>query len=275
MTETSPPAKPNNHIAADFDALAETYDILRFVQVCAERLVERVILHPGAQALDIATGSGWVALAAGRSTGPTGRVVGIDLAPQLLEYARQKAATVGLTQVEFQVGDAQRLDFEDRSFDIVLCASSIFFFPDVLAALQEWHRVLKPGGQVGFSTFGPGFRQPLAARWNAHLRRSGVNLPKGSPLQGMTEPETCRRLLHEVGFMQTEVQREQLGYYLTLEEYWEEAWSSLHRIDLLQLSPAQHERFKAEHLAEMRDLADEGGIWVNVPAIFSHGWKRR
>jgi arsenite methyltransferase len=275
MTETNIPDDLNRRIVANFNALAETYDIPRFTQVCARRLVDLAALPPGAQVLDVATGTGWAALAAAQHVGPTGRVLGVDLAPELLERARQKVATTGLTHVEFRAGDAQRLDLGDQAFDVVLCASALFFVPDMLAALREWHRVLKPGGQVGFSGFGPTFGQPMRDLWAARLRQYGVSLPTGSQDHRLAEPETCRRLLHEAGFVQTEVQSEQLGYYFrTVEEYWEESWAGPRRMTVMQLAPAQREQFKAEHLAEVGALATAQGIWRDVAVNFARGWKR-
>jgi ubiquinone/menaquinone biosynthesis C-methylase UbiE len=99
--------------------------------------------------LDVATGTGWAALAAAQHVGPTGRALGVDLAPELLEHARQKAAAAGLTHVEFRAGDATRLDLADQCVNVVLCASALFFLPDMLAALREWHRVLTPGAPGG------------------------------------------------------------------------------------------------------------------------------
>jgi arsenite methyltransferase len=275
MTETSVPDDQKRRVVADFNAMAETYDALRFVQVCARRLVELTALPRGAQVFDIATGTGWAAIAAAQHVGPTGRVLGVDLAPELLECARQKVAVAGLHHVEFREGDAERLDLGDQRFDVVLCASALFFVPDMLAALREWHRVLKPGGQVGFSGFGPTYLQPLGDLWNARLRQYGVSLPTASPTQRLAEPETCRRLLHEAGFVQTEVQSEQLGYsFRTVEEYWEEMWSSRSRMAVLQLAPAQRQQFQAEHLAEVRALATDQGIWRDLPINFARGWKR-
>ncbi len=275
MTETNIPDDQNRRIVANFNALAETYDIPRFTQVCARRLVDLAALPPGAQVLDVATGTGWAALAAAQHVGPTGRVLGVDLAPELLERARQKVATTGLTHVEFRAGDAQRLDLGDQAFDVLLCASALFFVPDMLAALREWHRVLKPGGQVGFSGFGPTFGRPLRDLWDARLRQYGGSLPTASPDHRLAEPETCRRLLHEAGFGQSEVQSEQLGYYFrTVEEYWEERWSSRSRRAILQLAPGQREQFQAEHLAEVRALATDQGIWRDLPINFARGWKR-
>jgi hypothetical protein len=82
-------------------------------------------------------------------------------------------------------------------------------------------------------------------------------------------------LLHEAGFVQPEVQSEQLGYYFrTVEEYWEERWSSRSRMAVLQLAPAQREQLQAEHLAEVRALATDQGIWRGLPINFARGRKR-
>jgi ubiquinone/menaquinone biosynthesis C-methylase UbiE len=253
--------------------MAETYDTLRFVQVCARRLVELVALPPGAQVLDVATGTGWAAIAAAQCVGPTGRVLGVDRAPDMLACARQKAAAAGLTNVEFREGDAERLDVENQRFDVVLCASALFFVPDMLAALREWHRVLTPGGQVGFSGWGPHPRQSVWNLLTTRLQQYGV--ARSGLGQRLEEPEMCRRLLHEAGFGQIEVQREQLGYYFgTVEECWEEVWAHSTRMSLLQLTPAQRAQFKAEHLAAVGALATDQGIWRDVATNFARGWKR-
>ena len=273
MTEMRVLDDQNCRVVADCNTTAETYDTLRFVQVCARRLVELMTLPPGAHVLDVAAGTGWASIAAAQCVGPTGRVLGVDLAPDMLERARQKVAAAGLTNVEFREGDAERLDVGNQRFDVVLCASALFSVPDMLAALREWHRVLKPGGQVGFSGWGPRPRQSVWDLLTTRLQQYGV--PRSGLGQRLEEPETCRRLLHEAGFVQIEVQSEQLGYYFrTVEECWEEVWSHSTRIALLQLAPAQREQFKAEHLAEVGVLATDQGIWRDVATNFARGWKR-
>jgi ubiquinone/menaquinone biosynthesis C-methylase UbiE len=157
--------------------VAAGYDTQRYMRVCASRLVELVGLPSGAKVLDVATGTGWAALAAARTVGATGQVVGVDLTPAMLEQARRKAAMAHLTNVAFCEGDAQRLDFPPHSFDAVLCASAIFFLPDMLAAVREWQRVTKPGGRVAFSTCGDTLFHPMRAMLNARLSRYGVRLP--------------------------------------------------------------------------------------------------
>jgi arsenite methyltransferase len=275
MTEPRPADDQKRRLIADFNAMAATYDTLRHAQVCARRLVDLMALTLGAQVLDIATGTGLVAFAAVQRVGPTGTVVGVDIAPEMVEYAQQKAAVAGLTNVEFRLGDAAQLDEAAPRFDVVLCASGLFFVPDMLAALREWWRVLKPGGQVGFSGWGPTYQQPLLGLWHARLHQYGVPLPTASPIQRLAAPATCQQVLYEAGFVEIVVQSEQLGYYLrTPEEWWEQMWASRNRMAVLQLAPAQREQFQAEHLAEVQALATDQGIWVDVPVNFAHGWKR-
>jgi hypothetical protein len=96
------------------------------------------------------------------------------------------------------------------------------------------------------------------------------------PAQRLAEPDTCRRLLHETGFVHNEVQSEQLGYYLrTVDEWWEELLASLNRLAVLQLSPTQRDQLQAEYLSEVQALATDKGIWVDVPVNLAYGWKCR
>jgi ubiquinone/menaquinone biosynthesis C-methylase UbiE len=274
MSETTAPNDQKRRVMATFNTIAAAYDTPHLVQRCAHRLVERAPLSLGARVLDVATGTGGVALAAAQRVGPTGRVVGIDLAADMLAYARQKLMTTGLTTVEFREGDAEHLDFPDQCFDVVLCAASLFFVPDMLAALREWGRVLVPGGYVGFCGFGPTFLQPLRDLWTARLQQYGVTTA-AFPWQRLADLTTCQHLLHEAGFGQIAVQHEQLGYYLQrVEEWWEESWASPRRLAVLQLTPVQQVQFKAEHLAEVAALATAQGLWIDVAANFACGWKR-
>jgi ubiquinone/menaquinone biosynthesis C-methylase UbiE len=276
MTETRGTDDHERDLVADYRTMAERYDALRSMEPCARRLVELAAIPPGAQVLDIATGTGWVALAAAERVGPTGRVLGVDQSPEMLARAQKKVTAAGLSNIEFRAGDAARLDLKDEWVDVVLCASALWLLPDMLAALKEWHRVLKPGGQVAFSGQGSTLLQPLLDLWDARVRHYGVSVPPPSQNQRLlAATETCRRLLHEAGFVQTEVQSEQLGYYFrTVEEYWEEISAGRRGLMFLQLTPAQREQFKTENLAEVQALATAQGIWRDGAVHFARGWKR-
>jgi ubiquinone/menaquinone biosynthesis C-methylase UbiE len=157
---------------------------------------------------------------------------------------------------------------------ISMLSASLFFVPDMLAALREWGRVLVPGGYVGFCGFGPTFLQPLRDLWTARLQQYGVT-PAAFPWQRLADLATCQHLLHEAGFGQIAVQQEQLGYYLqTAEEWWEESWASLRRLAVLQLTPEQQAQFKAAHPAEVAALVTAQGLWIDVAANFACGRKQ-
>ena len=105
-------------------------------------------LRPGERVLDLGSGSGTDSLVAALQVGPEGAVTGIDMTPEMLGKARAGAAQLGLEQVSFVVGEAERLPFADASFDVVISNGVIDLIPDKDAVLSEVHRVLVPGGRV-------------------------------------------------------------------------------------------------------------------------------
>ena len=141
--------------------------------------VERLRLVPGARVLDVCCGSGASAIPAAEIVGPGGLVVGVDLAQNLLQLARIKVQQRGLANVEFRSGDMTVLPFEEGSFDAVICVFGIFFVPDMHVALGELKRVLRTGGTLAITTWGPRLFEPAnSAFWNA-IRDVRPDLHKG------------------------------------------------------------------------------------------------
>jgi SAM-dependent methyltransferase len=112
-----------------------------------QAVIERLDPQPGQRLLDLATGTGAVAELAA-TTGA--EVVGIDIAPALIEQARQRAAERGL-DIDYRVGDAEALDLEDASFDLVSSTCGVMFALDHHAVARELARVTKPGGRIGLA----------------------------------------------------------------------------------------------------------------------------
>lgn len=117
----------------------------------ARELVDAVDVRPGSQVLDVATGTGHVALEAARTMC---RATGIDYVPGLVEVARRRAEAEGL-DVDFQVGDAEALPFADDSFDFVMSAIGVMFTADHERAASELVRVCRPGGRIGLACWTP------------------------------------------------------------------------------------------------------------------------
>jgi SAM-dependent methyltransferase len=132
--------------AGDYAAVAEIID-----EAPPRDLLARVDLAPGQDVIDVATGTGNIAI---RAAAAGGQVVGLDLTPELFGTARRRAAAQQLT-VEWVEGDAEDLPFEDERFDRVLSAFGVQFAPRHEIVAHELARVCRPGGRIGVVNWTP------------------------------------------------------------------------------------------------------------------------
>jgi len=272
MTNKTPQDENKQKLASGFNLASSGYDkpALRFLALTTKRLVELANIQPGQTILDVATGTGNVAIAAAKTVNTQGQVFGVDIAKEMLAQAEFKVNQAGLTNIILQEGDAAELNFAVHTFDAVFCASGLHFLADMLAALDEWRRVLKPRGLVAFSSFGQGMNSPLREILEARLLSYGVSIPPSDLLHRLDHPNKSRHLLEQAGFENIQTHTEQLGYYLSnVDEWWDIVWNSGYRAYISQLTPEKVEPFKVEHLAEISALATDKGIWLNVPVIFA------
>jgi ubiquinone/menaquinone biosynthesis C-methylase UbiE len=124
---------------------------MHVIQTVGPRAVEAAGVSGDDVVLDVACGNGNATLPAAR-TGA--KVTGIDITPSLLEAAKAAAAEAGL-EIDWIEGDAQKLPFDDDSFDVVLSVFGCMFVPDQRAEAQEIARVLKPGGRMAIAAWTP------------------------------------------------------------------------------------------------------------------------
>jgi SAM-dependent methyltransferase len=168
-------------VAAIFGATTATYDtVIPFFAHWGARLVAHANLTVGERVLDLCCGTGSSLFPAASSVGLAGSVAGIDLAPEMVEAARTAAANLDATNVTVEVGDAGALDFDDASFDAVLCGFGIMFLPSPAEGIKEMARVLRPGGRMVVSV--PDADLPAAVKVKDHWReRKGIQPPGGPP----------------------------------------------------------------------------------------------
>ena len=143
--------QPHNiKAAATWDAGGLNYDrVSQTISDSIEHCVIRLAPKPGERILDVATGTGW---AARRIAARGASVIGIDLGSDLIEAAKTYAAEARLT-IDFQIGDAEALPFEDQSFDAVISTCGVMFVSKPELAAAELARVCKKGGRVGLTTW--------------------------------------------------------------------------------------------------------------------------
>ncbi|WP_138504942.1 class I SAM-dependent methyltransferase [Nostoc sp. PA-18-2419] len=234
-------------------------------------LLNLVPLQKGQKVLDIATGTGIIAIATAQIIGDEGKVTGVDFSSGMLAQAQQKIEELGLQNIELIEADAEYIHFYDESFDVIFCSTAIVYFKDIPAALRKWYCYLKPGGVLGFSCCSEeSCGAPLIIKicGKQGIMLTSINEPTGTP-------EKCHHLLAEAGFTNIEVNTQQLGYYHNLEQAreWNGGWFHPRENPLLKVSSEQMAQLKAEYRQKIEAEATEQGAWYENLTFFVTGQK--
>jgi SAM-dependent methyltransferase len=113
--------------------------------------IDAADLQPGQTVVDLGSGAGNDAFIARKAVGEAGKVIGVDMTPDMIKKARENAAQVGYANVEFRLGELEALPVGGNSVDRVISNCVLNLVPDKAQAFREMHRILKPGGKFGVS----------------------------------------------------------------------------------------------------------------------------
>jgi len=159
-------------VRAMFDRIAGLYDAMNTVMTAGlhhrwrERAVELAAVGPGSRVLDVATGTGDLAVALARAVAPDGEVVACDFSEKMLERARAKAP-----ELRFEWADALSLPYASDSFDAATVGFGVRNFSDLRRGIEEMVRVVRPGGRVVILEITRPTRQPLAGFYKTWFDR--------------------------------------------------------------------------------------------------------
>ena len=190
-----------------------------------DALINRLDPQQGETILELAGGTGDLALAMAERVGDEGRVIYSDFAPGMVDAARRRGEEVGASNVEYRVLDAERMDLDDGSVDGVVCRFGYMLMADPAAALAETKRVLRDDGRLAFAVWGP----PDTNKWAFIPGLTMVELghlpppdPNAPGIFAMGDPNRIRQLVTGAGFGEPEIEQVTVHWgYVDTDEHWE------------------------------------------------------
>jgi SAM-dependent methyltransferase len=212
-------------------------------------MIDACELQPGQRVLELAAGLGETGFLAAELVAPAGGVITSDQADAMLDGARRRAGELGLTNVEFQVLNAEWIDLPVASVDVVLCRWGYMLMADPSAALAETRRVLKPEGHVALAVWDGIEHNPWALHPAAELleRRLTESPVPGAPGPfALADRNLLRELLESAGFQDIWVDRLAFSQRAAgFEDFWETT---------LDISRSFHDAVLARPQAEIEDI---------------------
>jgi ubiquinone/menaquinone biosynthesis C-methylase UbiE len=240
-----------------YNAAAEFFDepALGFWDRFGRSTVERLELRPGAIVLDACAGSGASALPAAVRAGPSGKVVAVDLADNLLALAWAKADRQGLGNLETRQSDIEALDYAAGAFDAVIIVFGLFFLPDMPAATAALWRLVGPGGQLAVTTWGPRLWEPANSEFWDAVDQVRPDLTRSyNPWDSLTDPDAVAALLAGAGAGQARVEAVTGSHTLrSPEDFWTIVQGSGYRATYDAMSLEERGAVRSRCLAAIAD----------------------
>ncbi len=274
-------------IVALFNRAAPAYDQVGpgFFAHLGRGLVNFCQVKRNDRVLDIATGRGAVLFSAANAVGEGGIVVGTDLSEAMVRETRHEIQRLQLENISIENMDAERLVFDDNSFDCVLCGFALFFFPRLELAMAEMRRVLRPGGGLAVSTW----KRFEDERWKWFDKLVEKYLPPGEemgaapaerPAPDLASIKGMHAVMRTAGFANVHCSVEWYQvFYQDADEWWEAQWSHGGRALLEEIESKCGleglDRFKLEAIEGVRKISGANGIPTMWPALYTKAMKPR
>ncbi len=254
-------------IAGVFGRAAATYDtVIPFFEQFGARLVEFAALQPGESVLDVGCGRGATLLPAAERVGPGGRVLGVDLAEEMVALLAADVADRGVRQAEVRRMDAQALEVEPGSFDVVLASFVLHLLPEPRRGAASIAGALRPGGRcVAAVPAGAGSEWSFMGRiFSDYAGRVG------HPIRVPFRPDfDLPATLTAAGLRVTRTKTETVAFVFADEQaWWDWGWTHGVRGVFEMLDPPDLESLRQEMSAELAALRTPAGIPMAQTAVF-------
>lgn len=247
-----------------------------------QALVESALISRGSAVLDIATGPGEPALDVAAFVGPEGRVVGVDLVPEMVAAARRASDRLALGNTQFEVALAEHLPFAADTFDAVICRFGVMFFPSPVDAVREILRVLKPGRNLALAVWHCPEENPFFYTTSRVIERF-IDFPPPAPdapdAFRFASPGKLRDVLEAAGAIAQSERRLQFTIRapVSLEDFWTLRceMSEKLREAVATLPGEQLAEVKRQSLEALRAYYLDGGMSFPAEVLIVSGAKGR
>ena len=238
-----------NLVRATFNSASVYFDdpALFFWEHVGQRTVEQAGLHTGDAVLDVCCGSGGSALPAGKAVGPTGQVIAVDIAENLLKRLKAKAELAGLAHLRAVQGELENLCIATASVDVALCIFGLNYARSIPAGLQELWRVVRPGGKLIVGTWGARVFEPAHSIYlqEAAAESRGLAIPEGAlSWERINSPAKLAQSFVSAQLPQPRVREERLVRATTPDDFWTVVIGSGYRLLLSTMSYASARRVR-------------------------------
>lgn len=284
MTDPGEPTGPADPVVDEYarrasrtySSAADHYDkpALGFWDRFGTQTVARLGLAPGQTVLDLCCGAGASAIPAAQAIGPDGRVLGVDVAAPLLALARARAARLGLSHIQFHCADARRTGFASGSFDAVICVFGVFFVADMTAFIAEMWRLVRPGGALAITTWGPGLFEPAnGIFWRAVQDVEPALYKAFHPWDKITSPDALQELFARAGIPDSQIIATSGNHRLDRpQDFWDVVLGSGYRATTDALSDQQRYTLRQ---AVLHTLEEDRVTAIRTDVIFATATRPR
>ena len=258
-------------IANLYNQCSNTYDQGEFHPKLVDLLLNYLDIKPKPTVLDIATGTGLIAVEVAKKVGGDGYVVGGDIAELMLKKAQEKAQIFNLNNLECLQADIESLELPKEPFERISCCAAIVMFNDITNLFNRCYDWLKLGGKIGFNywsetSFIEGYiLSKIAPKYN-------IIFPHGHKKIG--SKETCYNLLKSVRLKNIEIHQDQLGHYVDLETV-KNKWEMMLNFPVTNdkifpfqtLSQEQLKEVKQDYYQELEIRVTPKGVWNEIMTL--------
>jgi ubiquinone/menaquinone biosynthesis C-methylase UbiE len=261
-------------VAESYDKRAEVYDNHVWAKEWCDKLVQLFPPKAGEVVLDLGCGSGNIAFSIADTVGPAGSIIAVDFAHKMIAYCNKKLKQTRFTNLIFEYGDAEQLDYPPNHFDRIYASAILPWLINPQAALRHWFELLKPGGWIALTVWpsnsfvwGDGERQAL--------RRYGIDI---TVHEFSGTKEKTRKLMELAGYRNIDITVDERGRWVEADYLKGEFSASSHAIGqyphpLENVAEDILQKASKDFLSEVDRLTTEQGIWHDMTTFFVYAQK--